>query len=111
MARRLRWLIDPCCERVPLRAKTRQTIMDVLRETPDVTTKPKCYDFTSILAWHPWRRRHALLLAPKGVVVVWFGSPLCFPQQLAAREMRRQPALPTPDDPVPRNNYCRMDAD
>ena len=27
--------------------------MDVSSETPDVTTKPKCYDFTNILVWTP----------------------------------------------------------
>ena len=37
------WLLN-CCS-----TRTHQKIMKVSRATPDVTTKPKCYDLTNML--------------------------------------------------------------
>ena len=52
-----RWGPKPCSSnlRKGCWTRTRQTILDVSRETPDVTTKPKCYDLTDILVhMHQW---------------------------------------------------------
>ena len=42
MINNILWCFD-CC-----RSRTRQRMMEVSRETPDVATKPRCHDLTNI---------------------------------------------------------------